>query len=152
MQTDQPYILMLEDDEDDRYFTGSFFEDRGYNVQLEFLTEAADVLPYLERCINNNSQLPVLILLDKNARSTSGLETLAQLKAHPLLKAIPVVMISGSAFPQDIAAGYDLGANSFIIKPLNSVETTRTIESFMNYWFNTVNLPDLTKVSSRTFF
>ncbi|MCD6013202.1 MAG: response regulator [Flavipsychrobacter sp.] len=147
MDQEYPYILMLEDDEDDRYFTQTFFSDRGYNIGLRFLTVANDVVPYLQNCIENNQLLPRLILLDKNIPSVSGIEALRQVKQHPLFSFIPVVMISGNMFPKDINESYQLGVNSFIIKPHNSELTAKTIDAFVDYWFNVVELPEIKDLS-----
>ena len=147
MDRDIPYILMLEDDGDDRHITQMFFSEKGYNVGREFLTEAGDVLPYLERCLNENRLLPRLILLDKNIPSLSGLEVLAQIREHAVLRALPVVMISGSPNQKEINESYRLGVNSFITKPFGNELTAKTIDAFVNYWFGTVDLPEVAGVA-----
>lgn len=95
MKPDQPYILMLEDDEDDRYITQTFFAANNFDVGIEFLSNSDDVLPWLENCIAKDKHSPSLILLDKHAPADGGIEVLKRLKSHPLFKVIPVVMISG---------------------------------------------------------
>lgn len=147
MTQGHPYILMLEDDDDDRYFTQTFFSDRGYDIGLEFLTRADDVVPFLQNCVDQNLNLPRLVLLDKNLPSVSGIEALRQVKQHPLFNFLPVVMISGSMFPKDINESYQLGVNSFIVKPHNSDLTAKTIDSFVNYWFNVVELPEVSSLA-----
>ncbi len=148
MKDNIPYILMLEDDGDDRHITKTFFSEKGYDVGLEFLADPDAVLPYLERCIHENRLLPRLILLDKNIPPIGGLEILRQIKMNETLKIIPVVMISGSTSQQEIDESYRLGVNSFISKPFNNEDTAKTIDTFVNYWFGTVDLPEVANVAA----
>jgi CheY-like chemotaxis protein len=139
MKTLQPYILMLEDDHDDRHITSSFFLESGREIHIEFLEHADEVLPYLEGC--GEATLPRLIVLDKNVPRGNSMQALRQIKEHPAFRIIPVVMISGSAFPAEVLESYRLGVNSFISKPFNNEQTTKTIGTFISYWFDTVELP-----------
>ena len=136
-----PYILMLEDDSEDRYLTESTFKEIGYNVRLEFLTHGAEVMKHLNQCENDRGAVPDIILLDKNVPTGSGIEVLKELKSHPRYKTIPVVMISGSAFPNEVAESYRLGVNSYILKPSTYQQTIKKIGTFFTYWFETVELP-----------
>jgi CheY-like chemotaxis protein len=141
MSASRPYILMLEDDSDDRYITSNLFREMNYNVDLKFFVEPQDVVPYMKQCLTEGLRLPSLALLDLNIPSGSGLDVLRDIKAHPILQRMPVVMISGSAYPRDVEESYRLGASSYIIKPLNSAHTQQKIDTFVRYWFETVELP-----------
>lgn len=141
MSASRPYILMLEDDSDDRYITSNMFREMAYNVDLKFFVHSQDVLPFMKHCLAEGLNLPSLVLLDLNIPSGSGLEVLKDIKAHPALQRIPVVMISGSNYPKDVEESYRLGANSYIVKPLNSAHTQQKIDTFVRYWFETVELP-----------
>ena len=141
MSQNTPYILMLEYDSDDRHITQVFFTEKGYNVGLEFMTDPTRVLPYLETLLVKDLLLPRLILLDKNVPLLSGIDVLKQIKAHPVLRSIPVVMISGSSNQDEVNECYRLGVNSFITKPFTNDLTAKTIDSFVSYWFGTVDLP-----------
>ena len=143
MTAAQPYILLLEDDGNDRFITESIFKEKGYNVALEFLLNSEDVLPYLDGCIRGNKMLPGLIILDKNVPVGEGLDVLRSLKLHTQYRGIPVVMISGTAHEDDIKESYQSGVNSFITKPFTSADTARTIDTFVHYWFHIVDLPNL---------
>jgi CheY-like chemotaxis protein len=136
-----PYILMLEDDSEDRYITKSFFSERGYNIGLVLVTYPDEVMEYLHNCIKENNKLPSLILLDKNVPAGDGLEVLKDIKASSFFRGIPVVMISGTDFPEHVAESYKYGASSYILKPSTNELTIKKIETFINYWFETVNLP-----------
>ena len=142
---------MLEDDGDDRHITQLFFIEKGYNVGLEFMTDPTRVLPYLETLLLKDLLLPQLILLDKNIPMVSGIEVLRQIKAHPVLRMIPVVMISGSSNQDDVNECYRLGVNSFITKPFTNELTAKNIDSFVNYWFGTVDLPEVVNTAITDF-
>ncbi len=133
-------ILMVEDDHDDRYITESFFAERGYNVNVQFVEESDHVITYLEDCTIEGS-LPNLILLDLNLPKKNGYEVLKELKTHSQFHIIPVIIVSGTAFPNEVKECYRLGANSFIQKPFTDQLTQQKIETFVNYWFQVTELP-----------
>ncbi len=148
MLNDQPFkILMLEDDMDDRYITEAFFTEKGYNIQLEFLEFSDTTIRHLEDQHSSGS-LPNLIILDLNMPRRSGMEVLKEIKSHQSLRFIPVVIVSGTAFPREVKECYSLGANSFIQKPVSDQLTNSKIESFIQYWFNIVELPALQPMGS----
>jgi CheY-like chemotaxis protein len=136
-----PYILMLDDDSDDRYLTAMLFKEQEYPVDLKFVTNTVDVLPFMNRCIKEYQQLPSLIILDKNVPSGNGFEVLKELKSNSAFQNIPVVMISGSSNPMEIEECYRLGASSYIVKPMSNELTHKKIDAFVRYWFETVELP-----------
>jgi CheY-like chemotaxis protein len=137
-------ILMLEDDADDRHITESSLSSNDYNIDLVFVVNGHQVVQYLSDCgPGKRFAYPDLVLLDKNVPLRSGLDVLRDIKTHPIYKRIPVVMVSGTAYPQDVAEAYELGVNSFIQKPPNDKLTVEKISSFVKYWFDTVELPAL---------
>jgi CheY-like chemotaxis protein len=138
-----PYVLMLEDDGDDRHLTKAFFKDQGYDLGLEFIEEAERVLPFLENCLESSIPLPGLIILDKNTPGKTGFEVLQEIKTNRNLRHVPVVMISGTAFPAEVAEAYRLGVNSYITKPVNHQLTVTKIDTCIRYWFEIVDLPQL---------
>ena len=142
MKTDNSYILMLEDDTDDQHITETFFAEKGYSIGIEFLSTSDDVLPFLESCLSTGRKLPGLILLDKNVPAGNGMDALRQIKTHDVFRIIPVVMISGTAYPADIREAYQIGVNSFITKPFYHQDTVKTIEGFVSYWFDIAELPE----------
>src|SRR3954469_19001700 len=105
------YILMLEDDADDRYITKTFFLANNYEIGLEFLVNSDHVMPYLEKCLGGETPLPSFIGLEKNLPAGGGMEVLKDIKSHSLFKMIPVVMLSGTAFEGEVNESYRLGVN-----------------------------------------
>lgn len=135
-------ILMLEDDADDRHITETSFSANSHYIDLVFLVNGHQVMQYLSDCgPGKRFNFPDLVLLDKNVPMHSGLDVLREIKSHPLYKKIPVVMVSGTAYEQDVTEAYEQGVNSFIQKPANDKLTLEKISSFVNYWFGTVELP-----------
>ena len=135
-------ILMLEDDHDDRHITETFFSERGYDIDVRFLDESDRIVNYLEDAAIEGA-LPDLILLDLNLPRKNGYEVLKELKAHLQFHLIPIVIISGTAYPGEIKECYRLGANSFIQKPFSDELTQKKIETFVKYWFSVAELPEV---------
>jgi CheY-like chemotaxis protein len=87
------------------------------------------------------SPLPSLILLDLNLPGTDGREVLAKLKKDRNLKKIPVVIFSTSSNPKDVDACYRHGISGYLVKPMNSERLNQLVQTFLDYWFKTVELP-----------
>ena len=85
---------------------------------------------------------PGIILLDLNLPGTDGREVLAELKSHPDLKRIPVIVMTTSSDPRDIQACYDAGANSYVVKPVSLEGLMKAIQQLTDYWFQIVVLPN----------
>ena len=105
------------------------------------LTVFDDGVEALKMLRANPSTLPDLILLDLHMPRISGLQVLAEIKADPVLKSIPVVVLSSSIEDREICSVYGLHANCFITKPMDVdgyIEALRVIEEF---WFDTARLP-----------
>lgn len=129
MTTRNRYILMVEDDPDDRYLTEQTLQEIGVTTPIKFLTQSDEVLSFLE-----SHELPALILIDYNISPDNGVEVLKTLKAHPAYRPIPVIILSDSAAPAYVTECYRHGANSFIAKPFTAETTRKKIENFFTYW------------------
>lgn len=128
MVSKKQYVLMLEDDVDDRYITESTIKELGYDIPIKFLAYGRELIAYL-----TESEEPALILIDYNP--VTGADTLRQLKTHPDFNHIPVVVLSEVASPNHVRQCYQVGANSFIKKPDTAGMTKYKIEIFFKYWF-----------------
>ncbi len=89
----------------------------------------------------NNMPRPHLIILDLNLPGTDGREVLTTIKQSEALKTIPVVILSTSSNPQDIAACYQAGANSYMLKSMNINELKESMQMLLDYWFKAMILP-----------
>ncbi|MDP2311429.1 MAG: response regulator [Pseudomonadota bacterium] len=137
-------ILLAEDDPDDRILLEHAFRTVGVVSELVFVEDGEELMDYLRgrgRHTGGPGMRPDLILLDLNMPRKDGREALAEIKQDPRLRQIPVVVLTTSNAAQDIRNAYDLGANSFITKPVSFDELARMLATVDAYWFGTVSLP-----------
>ena len=139
-------ILMADDDEEDRMLTRKAFELNHLGNELRFVEDGEELLDYLHRrgpfAQEGRAPRPGLILLDLNMPRKDGREALEAIKKDPSLRRIPVVVMTTSEADQDIARSYDLGANSYITKPVTFEQLARVIKALDKYWFEIVALPE----------
>jgi two-component system, response regulator len=136
-------ILLVDDDPDDRYLTKEAFNDSPLVYNVHEAVDGEDGLAFLRREGEHaDAPRPDLILLDLNMPRMDGRETLAAIKGDPDLRSIPVVVLTTSKAEQDIVKSYELGANSFIMKPVGFESFTEAMRDLSHYWFQTVDLPD----------
>ena len=87
------------------------------------------------------TRLPGLILLDLNLPKLSGHEVLKAIRAHPILKRIPVIALTASNRKEDVTRAYDLGVNTFITKPVEFEDFLKVVTSIQDYWILIATLP-----------
>ena len=138
-------ILMADDDEDDRLLTHeALMESRVLN-ELHFAEDGVQLMGYLRGegvyADREKYPLPGLILLDLNMPKMDGRETLAEMKKDPVLKRIPVVILTTSKAEEDMLKGYDLGAASYITKPVTFDVLVELMRTLGKYWVEFVELP-----------
>jgi CheY-like chemotaxis protein len=137
-------ILMADDDEEDQMFAQDAFEESGLPHDLRFVDDGEALVTYLNSCIGTpkpNTPLPDLILLDLNMPKKDGREALREIKANPHLRHIPVVVLTTSSLDSDIYRSYDIGANSYITKPVTFESLVDILNTLGKYWFSVVQLP-----------
>jgi len=137
-------ILYAEDDLDDRLLAEMAHRESGAANPLVFVGDGGEALEYL-RCTGRHADRagvpkPGIILLDLNMPGMGGLETLHALRADSSLRRIPVVILTTSAAVEDIAASYDAGANSYLIKPSAFASLVDLFELLCRYWFGISSL------------
>lgn len=133
-------IFVADDDADDRLLIRDAFEESGRPVRLTFFQDGAAILAGLTDALDRQA-LPQLILMDLNMPRMNGREVIAELKADPLLRHIPVIVLTTSSDESDIAACYGLGANSYIVKPVSYNGLLDITRSLKHYWMETSVLP-----------
>ncbi|MFQ5716104.1 MAG: response regulator [Nitrospinales bacterium] len=138
-------VLIAEDDEDDFLLIEEAFKEADLMYGLHWVKDGEELVNYLFALIHQdgsgNYVEPALIILDLNMPKVSGFEALAQIKAHPRLRKIPVVILTTSQSEDDVLQGYDIGVNSFIQKPIRFESLVEVIQTLDQYWFNIVKLP-----------
>ena len=136
-------ILMADDDMDDQLLAQEALAESRMLNQLRCVNDGVELLAYLrgEGPYANNNPWPGLILLDLNMPRKDGREVLAELKADPQFRRIPVVILTTSKSEEDILRGYDLGASSYLTKPVTFSSLVELMQALGRYWFEVVELP-----------
>lgn len=138
-------ILMADDDADDRLLTQEALEESRLVNGLHFVEDGEQLLNYLYRrnefAYLQDTPLPGLILLDLNMPKKDGREALEEIKADSRLRRIPIVVLTTSKGEEDIFRSYDLGASSYITKPVTFAALVSVIQAIGRYWFELVELP-----------
>lgn len=138
-------ILIAEDDADDRYLIGTAFAEKGYKEKIDFVENGVELLHYLDNinttALGDEKIFPCVILLDLNMPKKDGREVLKELKQHPIFKKIPVIVFTTTKNEIEIKRCYELGANSYVVKPLTFDELLMVVENIRSYWFTTASIP-----------
>ncbi|WP_298735842.1 response regulator [uncultured Chitinophaga sp.] len=144
-QQSRKCILIADDDADDRELIKVAFEENAADVQISFVENGEELLHYLHRQGKYQEEAhypaPSLILLDLNMPKKDGREALRAIKEDQALKSLPIVILTTSTSNKDIAKCYELGVNSYMIKPTNFTDLIQFAGMIYSYWFNTVQLP-----------
>jgi CheY-like chemotaxis protein len=138
MNDSEVEILIVEDNPDDAELAIRALKKSRLANHVIHLIDGAEALDFLfgsgqytGRNINN---LPKVILLDLKMPKVNGLEVLQRIKSDPLTKTIPVVILTSSAEDPDIKKSYELGANSYIVKPVEFNNFAKIISDLGMYW------------------
>ncbi|GAX37471.1 response regulator [Nodularia sp. NIES-3585] len=138
-------ILMADDDEDDHILVREALAEIQLRIDLHIVSNGEELLNYLYNRgrynDKNQAPRPGLILLDLNMPKKNGLEVLKDIKTDPLLWSIPVIVLSSSDDKEDIYQTYNLGANSFITKPVKFPALVEIMKCIGKYWFEIVQIP-----------
>lgn len=137
------YILVAEDDPDDRMLLQSAFTDKVLPEKLEFVENGSELLHYLQSIAggtDTGKNYPGVIMLDLNMPKKNGRETLTEIKLHPLFKRIPVIVFTTTRSESEIKRCYELGANTYIVKPHNYDDLLNVISEIRKYWFSVASL------------
>jgi len=135
-----PPILLVEDNPVDVDLTLRAFSRRKLVNPVLVARDGEEALAWVPRW-EAGEQLPAVILLDLNMPRVDGLTVLRELKAHPVLCTIPVVILTTSKEDHDINAAYRLGANSYIVKPVDFDNFMDVAQQIELYWCVTNERP-----------
>ena len=141
------HLLLIEDSDEDVAATVRGLRQHELEVILHRCTTGDEALEYLYQrgrfTDATRAPRPNLILLDLNLPGTDGRALLAVIKDDGDLKSIPVIVLTTSNNPKDIAACYRYGANSYQIKPVDYARFKQAMQTMITYWFQTATLPDV---------
>jgi CheY-like chemotaxis protein len=135
------HVLLVEDDPGDVLMTREAFEYHKLRNVLDVVTDGEQALQFLRRSGDYaDAPRPGLILLDLNLPRVDGLEVLAEIKADPVLKVIPVVILTTSQAQQDVLRSYALHANAYVSKPVDFERFMEAIRQIDNFFVTLVRL------------
>lgn len=147
--TARSLLLLVEDNPDDEELTLLAFEQGGITNPVVVARDGVEALDYLFKEEIGDARfpehLPALILLDLQLPKVNGLEVLQQIRANPITKLIPVVILTTSNEQRDLLESYSLGCNSYIRKPVDYDRFLNAVQQLGIYWLVT-NTPPLSSV------
>jgi CheY-like chemotaxis protein len=139
-------FLMADDDPDDRLLIREAFKESLLSNSIYFVEDGVELMDYLRHQASyanpDEAPMPDLILLDLNMPRMDGREALAEIKNDPRLRYIPVVVLTTSKAEEDIMRSYDIGAASYITKPVTFDGLVEAIRGLGQYWVQIVRLPE----------
>lgn len=138
MNSNQIDIILVEDNPDDALLTTRAFAKHNITNSLIHLKNGQEALDFIFNGVDYNGKVfsdrPKVILLDLKMPKVSGMEVLQRVKSDPKTKVIPVVILTSSAEDPDIKRCYELGANSYIVKPVEFDKFAKTVVDLGLYW------------------
>ena len=138
-------ILLAEDDSDDHLLVKDAMDECGWRGDLRCVQDGEELMDYLLQrgryLPPASAPRPGLILLDLNMPRKDGRQALREIRVNDALRRIPVVVLTTSKADTDIYRAYELGANSFLTKPVQFDALVNVIRLLRQYWFKTVELP-----------
>jgi two-component system, chemotaxis family, response regulator Rcp1 len=143
MSEGQPVeILLIEDNPGDARLALEAIREAKVHNHLTWLADGVEALAYLRKEGKYaDAARPDLVLLDLNLPRKDGREVLADIKADPALRRIPVVVLTTSQAEEDIIKAYNLNANCYISKPVDLDQFLKIVQSIENFWLTIVKLP-----------
>jgi CheY-like chemotaxis protein len=130
-------IVLIEDQPYDAELTLRALRELGLDEDVMHLRNGAEALRYLFEDASDHDTPPKLILLDLKLPKVSGLEVLEALKSDKRTQCIPVIALTSSQEQHDLTRCYDLGVNSYVVKPVDFEQFTDTVQQIGRYWIST---------------
>jgi CheY-like chemotaxis protein len=143
-----PRLLIAEDEEDSIEILRMAFKHAGATVPLHFVRDGEDAIRYLkgEEHFNNRTEypLPRVVVLDLKMPRVNGFDVLDWLRIQPGLRRLPVIVLTSSDDPKDIMRAYEMGANSYLVKPNDFSELQELARYLEEYWLKLNRCPECT--------
>jgi len=147
MRSNHLTILLAEDGEDDAFLMRRAFEKAHLANPLNVVRDGREAIAYLSGqgiyADRSRYPFPCLLLLDLKMPKVSGFEVLTWIRNQPELKRLPVVVLTSSTEVPDISKAYDLGANSYLVKPGTFEDLMHMVEKLGGYWLITNEKPSV---------
>jgi len=135
-------VLLVEDNPDEAELTMEALREGRVRNRINWVEDGEEALAFLRKEGRHaDAHRPDLVLLDLHLPRKGGLEVLAEIKAHPDWKRIPVVIMTSSSAEKDVLGAYDRHANCFITKPVDVDKFLEAVRSIEDFWLTVVHLP-----------
>ena len=137
-------ILVAGDDMDDRFLLETAFrETSNGEEELHFVENGIELMEYLQQVARqkDDKAFPEIIILDLNMPKKNGKEALLEIKNHPLYKRIPVIVYTTTRNEMEVKTCYEMGANTYIVKPTRFDVLCQVAQSIRTYWLSTASIP-----------
>jgi hypothetical protein len=135
-------ILVVEDNPMDLDFLLQAFEEHGVLNPVHVCRDGEEALQFIEaHPTPDDTELPLLVLLDLRLPKVDGIDVLRHARQHPVWKRIPIVVVTTSRENSDISRAYELGVNSYIVKPVDFATFTEVVKQVKFYWLLTNEPP-----------
>lgn len=135
-------ILLVEDSPADIRLTQEALKENKLKINLHIATDGIQAMEFLKKQNKYKDELtPDLILLDLNMPKKDGREVLKEIKEDPILRSIPVIILTISKSDEDILLAYKYHVNCYIRKPLDMKKFIEVVQSIESFWFSIVTLP-----------
>ena len=135
-------ILLVDDNPADTDLTGDLLTRSDRPTHIHAVTDGAEAIAFLrQKGKYAEALLPDFVILDLEMPKMNGHAVLAEVKADPLLRKIPIAIFSTSEAQQDIGRSYELGANCYVCKPGNLQDYISAVKSIGEFWFGSARLP-----------
>ena len=128
---DNGYILLVENNNNDVFFTRRAFEKAHISNRLEVVQTGPAALEWL---LNSEIPLPSIVLLDLNLPMIDGITVLQRVRENERTKALPIVILTSSSEEQDLIKGYTAGVNSYVVKPIDFEQFCEAVNQLGMYW------------------
>ena len=137
MKTGVQRILLVEDSEPDVELTLAALREAHLANEVDVARDGAEALDYLYRrgaFAERPEGFPVFVLLDLKMPKLDGIDVLRRMKGDPLLKKIPVIILTSSREEQDLVRSYELGVNAYVVKPVDFQQFTESVRQLGFFW------------------
>jgi len=130
------HVLLVEDDPNDALLTRRYLERWGQPLKVEVIDTVAAIEAYIADVTPASPQIS-LVLLDHMLPGGSGVDVLRMFRAHPILRTVPVVLLSGNSDGAIVQRAREAGANSCVLKPVDPTDFERTVTALAEFWLGT---------------
>jgi CheY-like chemotaxis protein len=147
----QKTILVADDDADDIFLLQRAFEKANIRIKMTCVRDGDEAVEFLQTATMEGRSFPELFFLDLKMPRMDGFEVLEWVRRQPGLKRLPILVLTSSDEPEDINRAYDLGANSYLVKPFGNEYLEDIVASLTSYWLKLNRRPDCSQAECGQF-